>query len=870
MAISIPWHRRLEARALAGVTAVVGASLLAITVVTSEVVASHSLRRAEQDLATSQAAVTHLVASKMQLVSAETRLITGLPVFRAYMTDQRLVDDGPTMTAMVAMYREDLSAAFTIVTDRRGHWLATAGLPADPDLASQLESRTDVAAGGDVHSEILVLDGALHLLVAEPALFGTEVLGTLTAGFVLDDGIARELAQSAGRDVTLVAGTQLSGSSLNGLSRQRLHALLTQSDNPFRVAGAASLVQLEGDAYVGASFSLAPSAGGAPAAQLILLESWAATEAFIADIRTRLLWTGAAVFLLAVSVSLFLSRRMGRPLRRLAEVSAAIASGRGTPRLSPTGSAEAVAMAEAFNDMTASLSHWHTAAVDRAEQLQASYQRYYAVMHSVHDAIVSTDQHGAILFWHPRAEALFGYSENEAIGLLFSSLLAPGCQSGYASATQDLTRDTPDAPHSLTFGGEGIRRDGTSFPLELSLARWTSGEQMCLTAVIRDVTERTKGEELLRQRDQQLLEAQKMDAIGRLASGIAHDFNNSLMVIQGHSEMLMATMPEEDGRRKKVEVIVQAATGAAGITRRLLMFGRKHTADARVVDPGELVQETQKILARLLGDHIAVVADLGDEPGYIHVDPDQLEQALMNLAINARDAMPDGGEVRFEVRASGAFVTIAVRDTGCGMDSATAARIFEPFFTTKPADRGTGLGLSIVYGIVTQSGGRIDVETAPGRGTTILLHLPRVERNLETAAPPEVQSSLEPGDETVLIAEDKPLVRSVLRKALSAAGYRVLEAENGEQALVVARAYDGPIDLLLTDVVMPEMGGAVLSHALTLERPELRTVFMSGHPAGSVERAPVDASDSPCLDKPFSFDTLSRELRLALDADRAA
>jgi two-component system, cell cycle sensor histidine kinase and response regulator CckA len=382
-----------------------------------------------------------------------------------------------------------------------------------------------------------------------------------------------------------------------------------------------------------------------------------------------------------------------------------------------------------------------------------------------------------------------------------------------------------------------------------------------------------------------LREAQKMDAIGRLASGIAHDFNNSLMVIQGHAEMLALGLPESDPRRKKADVSVQSAVGAAAITRRLLTFGRKQESDVRVVDPREQVTSVQKVLGRLLGDNIKVISAAEGTPGYIRVDPDQLDQVIMNLAINARDAMPNGGELRFNVRnttfsdpavcdrlglAPGDYVTIAVTDTGCGMDAATASRIFEAFFTTKEVGRGTGLGLAIVQGIITQSHGCVEVETEPGRGTTFLLHLPRVAAKNDPIRTVPRQATLERGSETILIAEDKPLVRRILKTALENAGYTVLEAVDGEQAVEVARRHPGQIDLLLTDVVMPGAGGFALYEALKAVRPTTEVIFMTGHPPGAAARADVDRSGAVCLQKPFSFDVLSRELRAVLDAARAA
>jgi PAS domain S-box-containing protein len=883
MPIAIPWHRRLEARVLAGVIAIVGVSLTALTLVTSGVVSRQAISHSEQDLRAAHTALTNMIATQTELAGTQTRFVTGLPVFRAHMTDSQLASDVATMEAMAEMYRADLSASFSIVSDRSGRWLASPGLP--PDGAYEpLVKLVAATVKGTGQREIAALGGQLYLIVTEPALFADEVLGTLTTGYALDDMRARELARATGRAVVLVAGKGISGASLDDAARTKLAAMLRRGENPFASADPSAATALGSEEFVGATFALSENAPGAPAARVILLDSWTPTATFIADVRWRMLWTGALVFALGIAASLFMSRHMSRPLRDLAEVAGAVAKGQWEQRLTATGSAEAHAMAEAFNDMTASLSHWHAEAKQRAEQLQSSYERYYAVTQSVHDAIVSTDAQGAIIFWHPRAEALFGLSESAALGRPFSSLLAPACQERYLAAVDGLTRDGDNGARALTFDGEGVRADNATFPLELSLAAWTSGAQTCFTAVVRDVTERRRAEEELRLRDQQLREAQKMDAIGRLASGIAHDFNNSLMVIQGHAEMLLLNTPDTDPRRKKVDVIIQSSIGAAAITRRLLTFGRKQTNDVRVVDPREHVTSAQKVLGRLLGDDIKVIATAETTPGNIRIDPDQLDQVIMNLAINARDAMPGGGELRLHVRgttladaaacrriglAPGNYVTIAISDTGCGMDEATAARIFEPFFTTKDPGKGTGLGLAIVQGIVTQGKGRVVVETAPGRGTTFLLHFPAVDGTIEPprAAAPQ---AIAHGSETILIAEDKPLVRRILKTALESAGYSVLEAANGDEALEVARRHDGRIDLLLTDVVMPGRPGYALYEALTAEYPGTQVIFMSGHPAGADARDAVDRSGLPCLQKPFSFEVLSTTLRTVLDAAQAA
>ena len=872
MAAAIPWYRRLEARALAGAGAIVGLSLMAITLVMSQVVSSHTIARAEGDLARTNDALTQILTTRADLVAAQTRLITALPVFRAHMNDTRVAADAATMHEMASMYRQEQAAAFTIVSDRNGRWLADSGVPGATDARAPLATLVAAAAKGHAQRETIGLDGRLYLTVAEPAIFGDEVLGTLTTGYALDDAMAHELARATGHDIAFISGTAISGSSLPQASRDVLGPSLASGHSAFVPSGGVSVATLGDQRYVGAAYPLHASGARADSGQLILLEDWAPTEAFIAQIRTRLLQTGAGVFALALALSLFLSRRMSRPLRELAEVAGEVAKGRWEHRLNASGTAEAAAMADAFNAMTLSLSHWHAEALQRTNELQAAYERFYAVTQSVHDAIVSTDADGLVTFWHPRAEAMFGASEVEAIGRPFSSWLAPSSQERFMLAAQELLAADTAHPASPTFAGDGLRHDGHLFPLELSLAVWHADDQACLTAVVRDVTARQASEALLRERDRQLREAQKMDAIGRLASGIAHDFNNSLMVIQGHAEMLLASLPAEDEvHRRKAEVIVQTTSGAASITRRLLTFGRQHVSDARVIDPRELVAGSQKVLGRLLGDNISVVAISDGQTGCISIDPDQLEQVIINLAINARDAMPNGGELRFEVSNSGEHVAIAVRDSGCGMDPDTAARIFEPFFTTKAIGQGTGLGLSIVYGIITQSGGHIELETAPGAGTTFRLLLPRVEPAADThEARPAQDGTLMRGTETILLTEDKPLVRRILRKALESAGYTVIEANDAAEALAVAASHQGPIDLLLTDVVMPGEGGFALSRAITALRHDTRTIFMSGHPPGALAREEVDASGWRCLQKPFSLATLSHELRATLDADRAA
>jgi PAS domain S-box-containing protein len=413
---------------------------------------------------------------------------------------------------------------------------------------------------------------------------------------------------------------------------------------------------------------------------------------------------------------------------------------------------------------------------------------------------------------------------------------------------------------------------------DLSFETWyrptlgPDGRPVGIIGVSNDVSQRRRLEDQLRQ-------AQKMEAIGRLAGGVAHDFNNLLAAIMGHGELLLRRLDPSHAHHRHVEAIQKAATRGALLTRQLLAFSRKEVLTPRVLDIHLVVAEMEEMLRRLIGEHIELVIVLGERPVQVRADRGQLEQVIMNLAVNARDAMADGGVLTVEVASldldgpagggpsrTGPCVTIAVTDTGCGMDAPTAARIFEPFFTTKEQGKGTGLGLSMVYGIVEQSGGRIQVASAPGRGTTFTVFLPRLDaqpgaQGGEAATPMSVR-----GTETVLLAEDEPAVRAVAREALENQGYRVIEAANGVDALAAARAHSGPLHLLVTDMVMPRMGGRELAQRLLAERPGLRVLFMSGYTDDATVRQGVSEATSAFLQKPFAMSAFARKVRDTLDA----
>ncbi len=385
-----------------------------------------------------------------------------------------------------------------------------------------------------------------------------------------------------------------------------------------------------------------------------------------------------------------------------------------------------------------------------------------------------------------------------------------------------------------------------------------------------DISERRRAEEERRRLEEQLRQSQKMEAVGRLAGGIAHDFNNLLMVIMGHGELLRRGLAGDDPRLRKVQHVMGAAERAARLVRQLLAFSRKQVLEPQVVDLNALVAETARMLRPLLGEDVRIVTRLDPALGRARVDPAQVDQVLMNLAVNARDAMPGGGTLALETsnldgQGTGSYVALTVRDTGHGMDDATRAQVFEPFFTTKGGTGGTGLGLSMVYGIVQQSGGQISVESAPGRGSSFRILLPRADGPGAAAAPKAPSPLPAGGGETVLVVEDEPDIRALACEMLEGHGYRTLAAASGEEALGLAVRHPGTIDLLLTDVVMPGLSGPALAERFAVVRPHARVLYMSGYAGDDLVRRGVAQESPHVLTKPFSAEALCARVRESLE-----
>jgi signal transduction histidine kinase/ActR/RegA family two-component response regulator len=462
-----------------------------------------------------------------------------------------------------------------------------------------------------------------------------------------------------------------------------------------------------------------------------------------------------------------------------------------------------------------------------------------------------------------RALSLVGYSEEELKELKLGAMLSPADCVRFLSATE------PDADSAGIVDCTLSRKDGAPLPVDISTCM--AGFDDLVLVALHDALEKSKMREQLRQ-------AQKMEAVGMLAGGIAHDFNNLLTIISGYTQMLLVSPHVTTERdRTALEQVLRASERAADLTSQLLAFSRRQTIQPRVIEINRVVDQTVSMLRRLIGEDIELRIDKAADAGRIHADAAQIQQVLLNLVINARDAMPAGGTLIIRTHNAdfapgpnprqhakrGGYVVLEIADTGTGMDSATRQRIFEPFFTTKPEGKGTGLGLSTVYAIVKQAKGLIDFNTVVSEGTTFRVYLPRVRNELVE----EPAANLEPagGHETVLLVEDEEGVRRAVHSALERRGYHVLVAASGPEALDLSRSHQGPIDLLISDVVMPQMNGRELAKTLTGERPHIAVMFISGYPGDTLQSKGALAAEAVFLPKPFTPAALTTMVRQILD-----
>jgi two-component system cell cycle sensor histidine kinase/response regulator CckA len=507
------------------------------------------------------------------------------------------------------------------------------------------------------------------------------------------------------------------------------------------------------------------------------------------------------------------------------------------------------------------------------ERLRASEAYRMAVHEAATDAIVVFDAAGRVVDFNPAAERMHGYRAAQVMGKFLVDFAIP--QDGRKAFLADLERfgKSEGGIVDLRVEQMGLRADGSRFPLELTVTRLQGGGSPMFAAFIRDLTEAKRAEADRRSLEDQLRQAQKMEAVGRLAGSVAHDFSDLLNAIAGFSELAGSSLQPTSPARERLEQMKKATERAVSLVDQLLAFGRRQALSPKVLDVNAVILEMERMLRGLAGDHADLQLSLDPNLVRVKADPVQLQQALVNLAVNAREAMRIGGRLRItttnvRVDASrvppglgarpGSYVRITVEDNGAGMTEDVASRAFEPFFTTKQASGASGLGLSTVYGIVTQSGGFVRFETAPGRGTIFQVHIPAVQPGEESPRASAEESTLKMA-ETVLLVEDEEAVRQLVRRILEQRGYKVLLARHGGEALEIIHQTDVAIHLLLTDAVMPVLSGPELLRRAISLRPAMKLAIMSGY----TDRPAV--TGVPFIGKPFTPAELERRVREILD-----
>ena len=702
---------------------------------------------------------------------------------------------------------------------------------------------------------ILNLPSGPVLVDSRPVLTSDEhgpIAGTLIMGQAIDSAEIQRLSETTHEPLELDA---LQGASLMPDFRQAATEISPRKPSVVRVLDNVSL----------ASYKELNDIYGHPAVILRILVPRKIYQHAQTSLLQFLLLLLAASFVFG-AVTLYLLERavLSRIGNLTEEITRIGASGDLSGRLDVAGKDELAYLGDAINGMLEDLEKAQAERHEGRMRLGLMVEKMPAILWTTDNA--------------PRFTSLIG-AGLEALGLRTNELVGQ-------SVLQYFHSENPDFPavaaHQKALEGQSVTYEmewqKRTFESHVQPLRSSEREILGVIGVALDITDRKHLADQLRQ-------SQKMQAVGELAGGVAHDFNNLLMVVKGHAELLLDRLPKASPLRSSIDQMEKAADRAASLTRQLLAFSRKQVLQPRVLDLNEVVAGMIKMVSRVIGEHIELSFLPSLELGSVMADPSQMEQVLLNLVVNARDAMPQGGRLTIETSnvdldrsmaarhpgmETGSYVMLTVSDTGCGMDARTQSRIFEPFFTTKGQGKGTGLGLATVYGVVKQSGGFIWVYSEVDHGTTFKIYLPLVATAAEKTAVEKSAGGPPPGNETILFVEDEESVRELVRDYLRTNGYRVLEASDGIQALDIAAAHKGPIHILVTDVVMPRLSGRELATKLFSERPGLRVLYISGYTDDSIFRHGVLEGGVAFLQKPFNLKAIAVKIREVLDGQAVA
>jgi PAS domain S-box-containing protein len=719
-----------------------------------------------------------------------------------------------------------------------------------------------------VHAGVVLLPEGVTLVVSRPIVTSQRtgpIRGTLIMGRFMDAALMKQLASST-RVASMVC--RVDDPNLPADFREA-RALVPDVDGVYVHPLAGNLV---------GGYTLWNDIFGKPALLLRVempREIFAEGQTTIRYLVTSLLIIGLCF---GTATALLLERLvLSRLSRLITDVDRIGATSDVTARVTAHGHDELTRLATALNKMLDALQRSQAELQESVTQQKFAADRVRlqgTALESAANAIVLTGRDGIVEWVNPAFTKLTGYTFAEAYGEKWSALES-GC---HEPAVYDKLWRT--ILSGEVWQGELVnrRKDGTPYTVRMTIAPVTNdgGEVAHFVAIKEDITEQKTLQE-------QFLQAQKVEAVGRLAGGVAHDFNNILTAINGYSELLLRKLPGGDPLYRLAEQIRKSAERAGGLTRQLLAFSRKQSLQPKILDLSNVVSDIEKMLRRLIGEDIELHTIRGAAVGNVKADPAQIEQVIMNLAVNARDAMPKGGKLTIEVTRitlseeqahllgevrPGEYVMLTVTDTGSGMTDEVKAHLFEPFFTTKPQGKGTGLGLPTCYGIVKQSGGHIQVSSEVDKGTTFNIYLPRVDAEADHRPERHKLTELPTGSETILVAEDESGVRDLKVDILRDPGYRVIQASNGEEGIRVAQENtDGRIDLLFTDVVMPQMDGKQLADWFGTARPETRVLFTSGYTADAIIQCGILEERIAFLEKPFTPAVLAQRVREVLDGN---